>query len=103
LRERIIMSKPTKGPWEIGYEGSHVADVSGIEVSAPCLPRMHRPDDDEREANARLVAAAPDLLDLLRAFLCATFDSLGADVARECECVQQAEDVLARVEGKVSV
>lgn len=95
----------TRGPWHLGCEGSHVADVSGVEVSAPDLPRMHRPDEEERAANARLIAAAPDLYKALKDWL-EFVDGYNPD--RECddgcECVGCfARSVIARVEGKVSV
>ena len=64
------MSGHTPGPWEVGGHddgvpgyvycdnefGSAVAIAYGDALAYTCLPR------DEQEANARLIAAAPDLL-----------------------------------------
>lgn len=52
------MSTHTPGPWQAGQHGQHI-------VSAGEIPIAHCPYvgiDDEHHANARLIAAAPDLL-----------------------------------------
>jgi hypothetical protein len=67
-----LQGKHTPGPWEVkrsgsGYpyqvhapNGNHVKDVTRwASISVPSLP--------EGEANARLIAAAPDLLAIVRA------------------------------------
>ncbi len=60
------MNKHTPGPWEKKYDPS----THRIEVNAPddgrCVCFIHVPPAtgfDVCEANARLIAAAPDLLD----------------------------------------
>lgn len=58
------MNKHTPGPWTYAGTGGHigspdrlrVADVNSLEI-----------DSDTRQANARLIAAAPDLLALAEA------------------------------------
>ncbi len=61
------MSKHTPGPWKPTYEsdpyrlvdhtdGREIAAVSGV-------------DNENRDANARLIAAAPDLLEALKGLL----------------------------------
>lgn len=66
------MSKHTPGPWSHQYSNS---DSSGggqwYEVSAPTwFPYNASAQDEETaEANARLMASAPDLLEALEAFV----------------------------------
>ena len=56
----------TSGPWAVDYEGpAHLSieDKAG-RVLAFC--NLQNEDGDEDEANAHLIAAAPDLLEALR-------------------------------------
>jgi trehalose 6-phosphate phosphatase len=54
----------TPGPWSVcsqaGYSGHKVDDANGRSVAA--FPSSSRRSEDERNANARLIAAAPDML-----------------------------------------
>ena len=67
------MSKHTPGPWKV----SHETDISGIEndpangcVGAVDVAHVYlRTVPGRTEANARLIAAAPELLEALSAFL----------------------------------
>lgn len=56
-------AKHTPGPWIVNYDGLNIdtKQDGGIEQVA----RVSR-TNEEREANARLIAAAPDLLDALK-------------------------------------
>lgn len=58
-------SKHTPGPWKYaGNNGTHSFDQSGR-----CIADSPRPNgmlDDEGVANAKLIAAAPELLEALR-------------------------------------
>ena len=56
------MAKHTPGPWRQNEHGNLVCYPDGLEVGilSSQLPK------EEREANARLIAAAPDLLDSLQ-------------------------------------
>lgn len=64
------MSKHTPGPWEIdsgmrtaiNKGGKHVAMVSFYKDGTP-----NSVDEIEHEANARLIAAAPEMLEALKA------------------------------------
>ena len=60
------MSEFTPGPWTVEYElnviGSDGLSVLGAQSNAPNT-NMH----ERNKANARLIAAAPDMLDALQA------------------------------------
>lgn len=60
------MNAHTPGPWRIERRGSHnpLIETDGLTV-AEVLDDCH-PDTEQQEANARLIAAAPCLLDALR-------------------------------------
>lgn len=101
------MSKHTPGPWE--WET----------FKAPILPRLWSSDviicdfgSDEpyypvggtppNEANARLIAAAPELLEALKALInnvgsCICYD----ESERECKAWEMAEAAIAKAEGGV--
>jgi hypothetical protein len=62
------MSKHTPGPWKwwTTHEGAHrINPHKGGLVIASCDTR--NPFSEEQEANARLIAAAPDLLEACKA------------------------------------
>jgi hypothetical protein len=69
------MSKHTPGPWAVTKkQPTVVVNEGGNRWVARAFigngksPRFHN-DPDEAEANARLIAAAPDLLDALKSFI----------------------------------
>ena len=55
------MSKHTEGPWTVGCSMDERTSLTRGEDGVFPLP-----EDDEIEANARLIAAAPDLLHALK-------------------------------------
>lgn len=70
------MSGHTPGPWKVEYENNDGARVSAIASVAWCPSSAAFGADgsqvitaDEAEANARLIAAAPDLLAALEAVM----------------------------------
>ena len=92
------MSKHTPGPWYIYEDG----DSPGIEASACSIVVFGLEEDDggvggrtteEAKANARLIAAAPDLLEALQHLMVAHGEQL--DYA-----FQQAQDAIAKATGK---
>jgi hypothetical protein len=60
------MSAHTPGPWTQDKYGNVLANGEGLLVSGVCLPNGVHPRRGEAEANARLIASAPDLLKHLR-------------------------------------
>lgn len=76
-RERGSMSKHTPGPWKAEFHGSvwHIEEGSGVQLS--CV-YVWTEDGGRKEAaaNARLMAAAPEMLAVLRAVRGSVADSL---------------------------
>lgn len=86
------MSKHTPGPWQQSPRGLSVfIEGSDLSIVATCgIGGVHR--DGIGHANARLIAAAPELLDALKraVWLC------GQVV--EPECLATAQELIARIE-----
>ncbi len=93
------MIKHTPGPWK---------ETNAYDIRFPCglVSKIYWPvimPDDERQANTRLIAAAPDLLEALKAIAddwcfewCVAVDSHDSHRDR-CDQIRKA---LALVEGK---
>jgi len=60
------MSKHTPGPWHVANVG-WIASERGTICAMYAMKTGLHGEDIEGEANARLIAAAPDLLDALKA------------------------------------
>lgn len=72
----MTAAKPTPGPWQMDYpDGWGGVFVESVDATKgkPLIASLYEresafpPDDEERKANARLIAAAPDLLAALKA------------------------------------
>jgi hypothetical protein len=61
------MSGHTPGPWAVAWPNPRI--VSAQEKKAVASPHFAGYEEDEIEANARLIAAAPELLEALRALV----------------------------------
>jgi len=65
------MSKHTPGPWWLGRDPSHFGSLTSITGGSDStggirsVAEVGGLDIDEAEANARLIAAAPDMLEAL--------------------------------------
>ncbi len=59
------MSKPTEGPW-IAYGGGKRRWAVGKAGGGHCVCQLTQHGDGESKANARLIAAAPELLEALK-------------------------------------
>lgn len=60
----------TPGPWAVQFEGEHSPAASGVYSKGKATGRICTvpPMHEDRDANARLIAAAPDLLDIAKAY-----------------------------------
>jgi hypothetical protein len=60
------MSKHTPGPWQVGhFDSNMICDSDGANRGCSPIARVEG-TAAKRRANARLIAAAPDLLEALR-------------------------------------
>lgn len=98
------MSGHTPGPWHIGQgngEGSVFSDSGRmrLEEGGTTLYPVCKVFDfaGELEANARLIAAAPDLLEALKA--CHDWASGGYHEAIPGDLLRKASDAIDRAEG----
>ena len=92
--------KGTPGPWatEDGRHGRVLVRAANNVIVAKSM-RASLVDTDEEEANAHLIAAAPELLALA--------ERLAADISEDtgCECVncqsqRDARAIVARIKGE---
>lgn len=98
------MSGHTPGPWRINSRGSQVGPRSeeddqsfGMIIPVAYLEEVDWPD--AHEANARLIAAAPDLLEALDALLIAYCDP-GNQGGDHDEKVEAARAAIAKAKGQ---
>lgn len=84
------MAKHTPGPWTHSEDGV-IVDAAGKQL-ASVFPR-------DRAANARLIAAAPDLLEACRAALYGVVDRGGPDGLSQTEVVDYLTAAIAKAEG----
>lgn len=62
-------TKHTPGPWELDYDKGSTRDILSPKHGGICtVRRAGRHDNDTFLANARLIAAAPEMSDALKAF-----------------------------------
>jgi hypothetical protein len=67
MSESTRRGKHTPGPWRINRDRNiEAGDGNVIRVCGVIMPCGYVPDGDEGYANARLIAAAPELLDSLK-------------------------------------
>ena len=84
------MSKHTPGPWWLGRDPSHFGSLTSITGGSDStggirsVAEVGGLDIDEAEANARLIAAAPDMLEACQSFI-ARWETLSSESANMME------------------
>jgi hypothetical protein len=63
------MGKHTKGPWEVDHEEKDQLIISRADIDWTIATCYCDPVSEETRANARLIAASPEMYDLLREIL----------------------------------
>lgn len=100
--------KHAPGPWD----GSHPFQEAGKDagyrpifsknrgggIDLICMVRARGPDDPEQEANARLIAAAPEMLEALQR-LVEIEDGPGMAVIGWCDALDAARAAIAKATG----
>jgi hypothetical protein len=98
------MAEHTTGPWQVWGGSRHVcADNERIAVIADlpiregenCVSRVH-----EFEANARLIAAAPELVAALEAIIGSTLFTIRGTPCDPSALLKQARAALAKARGE---
>lgn len=97
----------TKGPWRVeGEESIHIGDYplmhAVIRSKEERWTALAEVEDEEGEANARLIAAAPTMYDALRDCLESLKRLPDVEGAYRVTCIWQAQTALAQAEGKVT-
>lgn len=94
------MSKHTTGPWKVNDEGNVIAvtDTSVTEIAKTGYHSFEPSTQKNIQANARLIAAAPELLEFLKSFVA------GETMAENIEgyiaaVVSGAKQLIAKAEG----
>lgn len=107
------MSQHTPGPWRIaaeidtGHQGELIRQNSTLDVIAVIYDFTQFDRDEERKANAHLIAAAPELADALRATIKAVEELMTEYVSKKGaanwgiinDAMCQASTLLAKIEG----
>jgi len=104
------MSKHTPGPWQVLPEecdkpyirirGTVLGGRYKIaNVITPSYEGVHEREAVETRANARLIAAAPELLEALKAFVADWSDDTGMS-SPSYESVRLAREAIAKAEGE---
>lgn len=95
------LTPPTKGPWQIGRKLTHTWVITGYGIDI-CSTKINRYTDNSiREANARLIAAAPDMLAALQLYD-ATYASTQTHptVVQEAACIATIRAAIAKAIGQ---
>ena len=95
------MNAPTPGPWITQDRPGCVScihDARGGHVATAHRPQVDTHDEAVRAANARLIAAAPELLEALRG-LVGVFRDGNARFEDFDRAADEANRVIAKVEG----
>ena len=102
----------TPGPWHVGGKGNAIvyADVEGGSYAVANAVTFHGQPNFEDAANARLIAAAPDLLEALRKLVGLIMDEhgSGADLLpvhhefdpEHYAAIREARASIAKAEGR---
>lgn len=101
------MSQNTQGPWYAVWNGYFWDIQLSDELHAHSFASIHNNDSlgigqEEAETNARLIAAAPELLEALQRITTeAKLDGLDKQPGWDC-WVSLADKVIAKAEGRLS-
>lgn len=91
-----MSAKHTSGPWRVSCDRI-VSVKTNVVLAETCSPSAYDPEHREQDANRRLIAAAPELLEALKAMV-----QHGGESAEEwidLRYLQQAQAAIRKAEG----
>lgn len=88
-------TKHTPGPWTVDYSGPSRLAIMDDAYRVIAFGNLQNEIADEDEANARLIAAAPEMRASIERMITALEDC----EAGECEEAREARALLARIDG----
>ncbi len=91
------MNKHTPGPWEVSFNGKGTWTIEEVGGNHQYVART------ERQQDARLIAAAPELLEHLKKLVGHLDARDAAQYHGSTEIVKQARVAIAKAEGKEEV
>lgn len=101
------MSKHTPGPWLIEAQNCHFGDIATVHNTDEKWVTIYAPhwmetgmDEKEQSANARLIAAAPELLEALKKISAIENQMYGADWEEIEEARDIADAAIAKATGE---
>lgn len=90
--------KHTPAPWQVDYSGNCHIGITDKNERTIAFCNLQSEDGDEDELNARLIAAAPDLLDALQTLLKISEKELNQsathDGLKNCEALAKARQAI---------
>ncbi len=98
----------TKGPWKIlevnlGNQGGHkkyiTGEIAGVPVDICQMVFTSVITKEEREANARLIASAPELLEALK-YMILTWKGLAKKGTIGERAIKMSNEAISKTEGK---
>lgn len=85
-------TKHTPGPWVIDHVDNSEAVISREDITWSIATCFCEPMDDEVRANAKLIAAAPDLLEALSTILITPCDLVPSHRQKALEAIKKAAE-----------
>ena len=100
-----MSAKHTPGPWRVDIDRAIVADSQARGIWRTVVADLGLPTSpngaQEREANAHLIAAAPDLLEALEE-LVVTADNMRAWIERQAAATPEDHAAIARARAAIA-
>ncbi len=94
----------TPAPWQVDYSGNCHLGIIDKNERTIAFCSLQNENGDEDEANARLIASAPDLLSALERLLQISQDELDQSATHDglvnCEALANARVAIAKAKGE---
>lgn len=92
----------TPGPWDKDYDYGHEFIISTSDGATVCEVASDGELESDAVANARLISAAPELLDALKIMVAAFVATNHKHDAAEYNCVIAARNAISKATGGVA-